>query len=614
MVTDHQFEAMGLAIGETAMLRAMILPRNNDPQVNSPIQDNRKEEIRRAIDKIRNERKNVKKKEPASTKTESKVKQKKIRIGWLHRAQGARFKQVRRTGGGSIRQITYTDDNAITVEFLKSEGQRMFFPGGTSIHGPLKNMKVELGNFEQEPVDEFSDTEGKECTYPEYLRSRGLYASRSCIYLMTTEIPQQDDKKSDEKETPTSEYEPMTNVSTPKYGVYSAEGDYIDVKSNVLDITYEETKESSYSEVIMRSLSSCRHQCYDLQCLNDPFTQDTELDNYDPLENNFTVTEITKGNTCYIKRNFADTESEVSEESFSFPQCPMDHTSNEIILHPPSEVWGYDDNKLLLCVVAACHGDPAYYKWYLDGEIQIIKEGHGLCCLPVGATGDYKVEVQSKGKAEVSDSVAVKPWRSKPLPRIEEVHDDADSSLLLSKLPIIDIKDVDFNSRDEIGRGSFGVVYKGVWAGTPIALKHIKLRNAKRMQPVFEAEVQVHSMLRHPNIVQIMAMSLLKNSVYIVSELVDGFNLEDILFCDKSSEAHSHREMLLQGKVLVAKQICQAVTYLHQLKPAVVHRDIKPANVLVDKKSVATKLCDMGLSKIKTGIATTATNGVPGTI
>ncbi|KAK3705162.1 hypothetical protein QZH41_003137 [Actinostola sp. cb2023] len=374
MITDAQFEAMGMAIGETAMLRAMISQRNKDQQDNCPMQDDRKEEIRRAIEKIKNERKLVKKQksDPASTKAqcskaESKAKEKKIKIGWLHRTQGAKYKQVRRTGGGSIRRIVYTDDNDITVEFLKSEGQRMFFPGGVSVHGPLKNMKVALGNFEQEAVSKFTDTEGNECSYPEYLRSRGLYASRSYIYLMTTAIPQQDDKERDEEEKATSQCEPTTKLPNLVYAVCSAEDDGIDVKSNVLCISYEETKESSYSEVIMRSVSTSRYQCYDLQCLDDPLAQDTELDNYDPLENNFKVTEITKGNTCYLKKDFVNTtESDVSEESFSFPQLPLDSWSNKIILHPPSEVWGYDDNKLLLCVVTSCHED-AYYTWYLDG-------------------------------------------------------------------------------------------------------------------------------------------------------------------------------------------------------------------------------------------------------
>ena len=49
----------------------------------------------------------------------------------------------------------------------------------------------------------------------------------------------------------------------------------------------------------------------------------------------------------------------------------------------------------------------------------------------------------------------------------------------------------------------------------------------------------------------------------------------------------------------MAKQICQAVAYLHNLKPPIVHRDVKPANVLVANSTHVTKLCDMGLSKLK---------------
>ena len=47
-------------------------------------------------------------------------------------------------------------------------------------------MKVGLGNFQQEPIQSFYDREGNEVTYPEYLKSYGLYSSRTHLYLMTT--------------------------------------------------------------------------------------------------------------------------------------------------------------------------------------------------------------------------------------------------------------------------------------------------------------------------------------------------------------------------------------------------------------------------------------------
>mgnify|MGYP001795714540 CR=1 FL=1 len=127
-----------------------------------------------------------------------------------------------------------------------------------------------------------------------------------------------------------------------------------------------------------------------------------------------------------------------------------------------------------------------------------------------------------------------------------------------------------------------------------MAIKVIKLRNAKRITASLANEVSVHSLLRHPNIVQIMGVSFLKNSFYIISELIDEKNLDEILFGeDESSALHSSE------KWFIIKQICKAVAYMHNLKPQVIHRDIKPANILVTRGSNISKLCDMGLSKLK---------------
>ena len=118
-------------------------------------------------------------------------------------------------------------------------------------------------------------------------------------------------------------------------------------------------------------------------------------------------------------------------------------------------------------------------------------------------------------------------------------------------------------------------------------------------------------MVRHPNIVQIMAISYLKNSIYLVSELIEGRNLDEMLFRDdeRSEPIQSY------NKCNVGKQICQAVAYLHNLKPPVVHRDIKPANVLVAKETHITKLCDMGLSKLKSAqsLSHTVSTSIRGT-
>ena len=47
-------------------------------------------------------------------------------------------------------------------------------------------MDVELGNFAQEKIAEFKNTDGEKCTFKEYLKDRGLFASQFYVYLMTT--------------------------------------------------------------------------------------------------------------------------------------------------------------------------------------------------------------------------------------------------------------------------------------------------------------------------------------------------------------------------------------------------------------------------------------------
>ena len=50
----------------------------------------------------------------------------------------------------------------------------------------------------------------------------------------------------------------------------------------------------------------------------------------------------------------------------------------------------------------------------------------------------------------------------------------------------------------------------------------------------------------------------------------------------------------------IYKELLKAVSYLHNINPAVVHRDIKLENVLSSFDLKVVKLCDMGFSKLKT--------------
>ena len=555
-----------------------------------------------------------------------------------------------------MREINYDDDEEITVDLLKTKASQLFFPQGVSKYGSLSEMKLQLGNFAQESVSAFKDTGGQECTFQEYLKSHGLFASKCYMYLMSTLLEDEEilpPAKEDPILTAAATYslETEQNVSMeysktelagpfeslqmtskpsrslPLFGVaLKEEAETICTAETVQDhrlmISYEMITESSFSEVVMTTVSFSRQQCYEITSCSTPEVQEIDLDEFDPLDHGFTIADIGKGEECFVTKQYES--SELGEEfKYIFPLASpqaKEERSKRLIVHPPSQLWGYDGNKLIIRVVASCHmATGAYYVWYRNGSQ--FKEGRNCCCTPVSDTGLYCVEVQNGTERDVSEGVFIRtlekgvsePDTKKPSEESSPCTSNSSALKDVSLLPVVDKEEISFSTKDEIGRGSFGVVYKGHWAGTEVAIKHIKIRNAKRIQSVLESEVKVHCMVRHPNIVQIMALSYLKNSILMVSEYIEGSNLDELIFADAcEKEALTIKNC---DKMSVAKQLCQAVAYLHNLRPAIVHRDIKPANVLVARKTQMTKLCDMGLSILKSqqSLTQTCSTSVPGT-
>ena len=422
---------------------------------------------------------------------------------------------------------------------------------------------------------------------------------------------------------------------TPLYATVSKEGEGTlctveNVGDHRLLVTYESVKESSYSEVVLTAVTFSRKECFEMNCFSEPLTRDLALDHYDPLGNGFTVGGISKGEKCFLDKTYD--ESEPDEQGFKnfryeFPVAAED--SSGLILHHPSEIWGYDGHQLIIGVVVSCHmALDAHFVWYRNGVK--IKEGRPFCCRAVNEPGNYSVEVLRGGEREMSEPIEIchANWsrtlhsssaaKAQKQSLNEGTGEESNATKKLNQkdsvafpaVPAVDKEEITFF--DEIGRGSFGVVYKASWAGTDVAVKVLKMRNARRLRSVIETEVRVHGMICHPNIVQIMAVSILKNSIYIVSEYIAGLNLDDVIF----GEGEGCTKITLEGhdKVCVGRQSSQAVAYLHNLKPPVVHRDIKPANVLVAKGSLITKLCDMGLSKVKTAqsLSQTSSTAIPG--
>ena len=89
--------------------------------------------------------------------------------------------------------------------------------------------------------------------------------------------------------------------------------------------------------------------------------------------------------------------------------------------------------------------------------------------------------------------------------------------------------------------------------------------------------------LRHPHIVLFLGASGAPPAPMLVTELLDGGTLFDLLYRRQPPAALSwgrFREL--------CEQVCLGLNYLHMNTPQIIHRDLKPANCLLDRSEPPT--------------------------
>ena len=149
-----------------------------------------------------------------------------------------------------------------------------------------------------------------------------------------------------------------------------------------------------------------------------------------------------------------------------------------------------------------------------------------------------------------------------------------------------------------LGRGGMGTTYL-VWDKTQknkkvpllLVLKEMNadmLRIAKARE-LFEREARVLKSLDHPGIPKYYDFFVLDDRKYLVMELIHGHNLEQSIY----QRGPLDHERAIRWMI----QVCQIITYLHNLEPPLVHRDIKPANLILRNIDSCLMLLDFGAVK-----------------
>jgi hypothetical protein len=157
-----------------------------------------------------------------------------------------------------------------------------------------------------------------------------------------------------------------------------------------------------------------------------------------------------------------------------------------------------------------------------------------------------------------------------------------------------------------LGSGAFGTVWlaRDERLDRYVAVKIVPSGRVVRQR--FEREARAAARLAHPGIVTLYEASWDDEGAYLVSELVRGATLGDLLEAGRLSD---------RDIVTIAIALCDALAHAHA--QGIVHRDLKPSNVLVpERPSTAAgvaKLTDFGVARVIGGDSLTRTGDVVGT-
>ncbi|KAL8248197.1 hypothetical protein R6Q59_005065 [Mikania micrantha] len=151
-----------------------------------------------------------------------------------------------------------------------------------------------------------------------------------------------------------------------------------------------------------------------------------------------------------------------------------------------------------------------------------------------------------------------------------------------------------FDRSTKIGRGGFGVVYKGILKdGTQVAVKTLGAQSKQGVRE-FLAEVNTISNVKHQNLVELIGCCVEGSNRILVYEFVENNSLDHALLGKRSKITELDWER--RSKICIG--IARGLAYLHEeLEPRIVHRDIKASNILLDK-DFNPKIGDFGLAKL----------------
>ncbi|HET7752666.1 MAG TPA: FHA domain-containing serine/threonine-protein kinase [Anaeromyxobacteraceae bacterium] len=160
-----------------------------------------------------------------------------------------------------------------------------------------------------------------------------------------------------------------------------------------------------------------------------------------------------------------------------------------------------------------------------------------------------------------------------------------------------------FELLEEIGRGSFGVVFaaKDRQLGRSVAFKAVRPGRESQVmfrEELLQKEAEAVAQLNHPNIVSLYDAGTCDGGPYLIMELLKGETLRDRM---------ERGPIPLTEAIEIAVEIGWALDHAHGA--GVIHRDLKPANVFLCTGGHV-KVLDFGIAHVF-GVGASKAIGTP---
>lgn len=136
----------------------------------------------------------------------------------------------------------------------------------------------------------------------------------------------------------------------------------------------------------------------------------------------------------------------------------------------------------------------------------------------------------------------------------------------------------------------------------PVVLKRVlsAFSADQQFRNMFLDEAHISMSLAHGNIVQVLDVGVAGERTFLVLELVEGWDLEQIM--ERAQATGPDHPWPPSLALYVTAQICRGLAYAHNKKSldgrplGIVHRDVSPNNVLISEQGEV-KLADFGIAK-----------------